>query len=100
TSSFTAGAAVSVTRDMTLGSGTSFSASTFTHNVGRDFSNNGTTTFTASTGLFNFNGAAAQVIGGSASTAFNSVTIANTSGGVSLGASETVGGTLTLTSGT
>jgi MSHA biogenesis protein MshQ len=98
TSRFTAGAAVTVTRDMTLGSGTSFSAGSFTHNIGRDFTNDGTT-FTAGTSTFNFNGSAAQVIGGSASTTFNRLTIANTSGDVALAKDETVSTLLTLTSG-
>jgi len=98
TASATAGNAISVGRDFTLGAGTTFNAASFTHNVGRNFTNNGAT-FTASTSTINLNGAAAQVIGGTSSTTFNGLTIANTSGGVSLGANETANGTLTLTSG-
>ena len=98
TASFTAGNALTVSRDVTLGAGTTFNAGTATHNVGRNFTNNGAT-FSASTGTFNFNGSAAQAIGGTASTTFNGLTIANTAGGVSLGANETANGTLTLTSG-
>jgi hypothetical protein len=98
TTTFTAGGAMTVTRDVTLGGGTTFNAGTWTHNVGRNFTNNGAT-FTASTGTFNFNGSTAQAIGGTSASTFNSLTIANTGGGVSLGANETANGTLTLTSG-
>lgn len=98
TATFTAGNALTVARDFTLGAGTTFNAGTSTHNVGRNFTNNGAT-FSASTGAFNFNGSSAEVIGGTSSTTFNGLTIANTSGGVSLGANETANGTLTLTSG-
>jgi len=98
TASFTAGNALTVGDDITLGAGTTFSAGSYTHNVGGDLINNGAT-FTASTSTINLNGAAAQVIGGTSSTTFNSLTIANTGGGVSLGANETANGTLTLTSG-
>ncbi len=66
-------------------------------NIAGNFVNNGT--FTAGTSTVNLNGGAAQTIGGSAGTTFNNVTIANTSGGVSLTMPQTVGGTLTLTSG-
>jgi hypothetical protein len=98
TATFTAGNALTVARDFTLGAGTTFSAASYTHNVARNFTNNGGT-FSASTGTINLNGAAAQVIGGTSSTTFNNLTIANTAGGVSLGANETVNATLTLTSG-
>jgi fibronectin-binding autotransporter adhesin len=98
TATFTAGNALTVSRDFTLGAGTTFNAASYTHNVARNFTNNGGT-FSASTGTINLNGAAAQVIGGTSSTTFNNLTIANTAGGVSLGANETVNGTLTLTSG-
>jgi len=98
TASFTAGNALTVTRDITLGAGTTFNAASYTHNVGRNFTNNGAT-FTAGSSTINLNGAVAQTIGGTSSTTFNNLTIANTAGAVSLGANETVNGTLTLTSG-
>ncbi len=56
-----------------------------------------TGTFTQGIGTVTFDGAAAQAINGA--TTFNNLIVANTSGGVSLGASHTVSGTLTLTSG-
>jgi hypothetical protein len=98
TGTFTAGNALTVTRDVTLGAGATFNAGSATHNVGRNFTNNGAT-FTASTSTINLNGAAAQAIGGTSSTTFNNLKIANTAGGVSLGINETANGTLTLTSG-
>jgi fibronectin-binding autotransporter adhesin len=97
TAAATAGNAITVGRDFTLGAGTTFNAASYTHNIGRNFTNNGAT-FTAGTSTINLNGAAAQIIGGTSSTTFNNL-IANTAGGVSLGANETANGTLTLTSG-
>lgn len=101
TESTTAAAALTVGGNFTMGTGTTFNASSFTHNVAGNFSNSGT--FTASTGAFNFNGAAAsQTITGA--TTFNDLTVANTfpSGSLSLAATSnvTVGNNLTLTSGT
>lgn len=98
TAAFTAGNALTVTRDLTLGAGTTFSAGSATHSVGEDFINNGAT-FTAGASTITLNGAAAQSIGGTSATTFNNLTIANTAGGVSLGANETANGTLRLTSG-
>jgi aspartate 1-decarboxylase len=57
-----------------------------------------TGSFTQGTGTVSFDGGTAQAINGT--TTFNNLTIANTSGGVSLGASHTIDGTLTLSSGT
>ena len=55
--------------------------------------------FTARTKTVTFNGATAQSIGGSASTSFYNLAIANTYGGVALGINTTTTNTLTLTSG-
>ncbi len=65
-------------------------------NIAGNLTNNGT--FTASSGSVIFNGAVAQTISGNAPT-FNNLTINNTSGGVTLGVSTTVLGTLTLSLG-
>ena len=66
--------------------------------TGGNWTNNGT--FTANTNTVNFNGAGApaQVVGGSAVTSFNNLTIANTGAGVSLGQNANVNAVLTLTS--
>jgi hypothetical protein len=68
-----------------------------TINVSGNWTNNGT--FTANSNTVNFNGASAQTISGSSNNNFNHLTINNTSGGVTLGSNQTVGGGLTLTSG-
>lgn len=107
------GAVVSNTSDVNNTTGTITNSSTFTltgvftnaatangngtWNIAGNFVNNGT--FTAGTSTVNLNGGAAQTIGGTAGSSFFNVTIANTSGGVSLTKPQTVGGTLTLTSG-
>jgi hypothetical protein len=99
TQSSTAGAALTIGGPFALGSGTTFSASTFTHNLAGDFSHSGT--FNANTSTFVFNGSASQALAGTATnTIFNSVTMSNAAG-LNLPASHdlTVSGTLTLTSG-
>jgi uncharacterized protein DUF6701 len=86
----TATATITVPGSFTLGSGTTFSGATFTHDVAGDFSNNGAT-FNGDTSTFNLNGASAQTIGGSASTTFNNLTISS-SAGVTIGRDTTVAG--------
>src|SRR5215213_9753395 len=67
-----------------------------TINVSGNWTNNGT--FSANTNTVNFNGGAAQVIGGSSVTTFNNLTIANANvPGVSLGQNANVNAVLTLT---
>jgi autotransporter-associated beta strand protein len=81
---------------LTISAGT-LTATSATMNLAGNYSNGGT--FTHNSGTVNFNGSTAQTIGGSASSTFNNLTIANTSGGVSLTKNETVSGVLTLTNG-
>jgi predicted outer membrane repeat protein len=64
-----------------------------TINVSGNWTNNGT--FTANTNTVNFNGSAAQVIGGSSVTTFNNLTIANPVS-VTLGLNANVNAVLTL----
>jgi hypothetical protein len=59
--------------------------------------NNGAVTLTGKATTVTFNGTTAQIIGGSSSTTFNNLTI--NGAGVTLATTETVNGTLTLTSG-
>src|SRR4029079_9252004 len=66
-----------------------------TINVSGNWTNNGT--FTANTNTVNFNGSAAQLIGGSSVTTFNNLTVANAVSGVSLGQNANVNAVLTLT---
>ncbi|HUI30215.1 MAG TPA: T9SS type A sorting domain-containing protein [Candidatus Acidoferrales bacterium] len=80
-----------------LGSGTAFTAGAFIHSIAGSWVNNGGT-FTSTGSTIGFNGSAAQTIGGTSASAFNNLSI-NNSNGVSLGASVSIAGTLTLTSG-
>ena len=68
-----------------------------TFNIGGSWTNNGT--FNPGTSTVIFNGSSAQTIGGSTSSSFNNLDIANTSGGVSLTRPTIVGGNLILSSG-
>jgi hypothetical protein len=68
-----------------------------TTNVAGNFGSGGTLT-TSGTGTINFNGGAAQTIG--TYTTYNDISINNTSGGVTLTGTTTIGGTLTVTTGT
>jgi autotransporter-associated beta strand protein len=79
----------------TIGSGTTFNASTFSHSVAGNWTNNGT--FTASTGTINFDGVT-QSIGGSNSTTFNNLTLSN-SGTKTFGIAQNAGGVLNIATG-
>lgn len=96
TPSATAAAAVTVGGNFSVGSGCTFGAGSYSHNIAGTFTNDGT--FTASTSTINLNGSSAQTIGGATSTTFNNLTVNNASG-VSLSTSATVNSTLTLTNG-
>ncbi|MES1260047.1 MAG: hypothetical protein ABUL71_05575 [Gemmatimonadota bacterium] len=94
----TAAAIINFNGDVTLGSGTTFNASTFSHVLKGTWTNNGAT-FTAGTSTFTLNGASTQTITGSSRTSFNNVTLNNASG-LTLVTSATIVGTMTFTSGT
>jgi hypothetical protein len=64
--------------------------------IGGNWSNNGT--FSAGTSLVNFNGNAAQSIGGNNTTAFYNLTL-NNSNGLSLSLNTSLNGTITFTNG-
>src|SRR5947199_253153 len=72
--------------------------STTMNTSGKSTNNGGSaTTFTANGKTVNFNGSSLQTIGGSTSTTFDNLTIANPGAGVTLGINTNVNGTLTLT---
>lgn len=79
---------------LTISTGTLTSTSA-TMNLAGGFTNNGT--FTHNSGIVNFNGSAAQTIGGGV-TSFNSLTVTNPAG-VTLGVNTIVGGVLDLAGG-
>ncbi|MBI3375552.1 MAG: hypothetical protein HY017_27865 [Betaproteobacteria bacterium] len=99
----TAGGAMTVAGNFTIGTNATFTAITaigtsgFTHSVGGDWQNDAT--FTANRSTISFNGGAAQAIKGTSATTFRGLTIANTSGDVTITTSPTVTGLLTFTSG-
>jgi hypothetical protein len=66
-SSATAASGLTFKGNTTIGSGTTFDASTYTHYVERDWTNNGGT-FTPSTSSFHFTGTTEQTINGSAAS--------------------------------
>ncbi|MFI5253384.1 MAG: beta strand repeat-containing protein, partial [Bacteroidota bacterium] len=97
TNGVTLGATLTVNGSLTIGSGATLNTGSSNINSQGGWTNNGT--FNAGSNIVNFNGSSAQVIGGTTSTAFNNMTI-NDASGVSLGTSESIGGALTLTTGT
>jgi len=82
TANASAGGILTIAGNVNLNSGT-FTAGGYTHNVAGNWINNGGT-FTGGAGVINFNGTAAQSIGGNVSTTFNTLDI-NNSVGVLLG---------------
>jgi hypothetical protein len=92
----TAGNAITITGAFTIGSGTTFSAGSYSHSVKGEFSNAGT--FNANTSTTTFNGTASQTISGASTTTFYNITI-NNSNGVTLSTPANVSNLLTMTSG-
>ncbi|MES2779318.1 MAG: hypothetical protein V4651_05405, partial [Bacteroidota bacterium] len=70
------------------------SGSSFSMSVAGNWVNNGT--FNGRTGTVTFNGTSVQDISGTTTTAFNSITITNTSAPVTLSSNINIAGTLTL----
>lgn len=92
-------AAITVNNDLTIAAG-ALNANNFNIAVKGNWINNASgAAFTGGTATVTFNGAAAQVIGGSYSTAFNNLVIANTTAAVTLQANAGIGGNLTVNAG-
>ena len=86
--------------NLTINTGATLSvgSSNYALTLGGDFTNNGT--FTAGTGTVTLNGTSTQKVGGTSTTTFYNLTMNNNSAyGVTLGNSEIVSNTLTLTGG-
>jgi len=96
TVSTTAVAALTIGGTVTLGSGTTFTAGSFTHNVAGNWTNNGGT-FTNTGSTINLNGTTQAVNGSNAST-FNNLTLAG-SGTKTFSGIETISGMLSISSG-
>jgi hypothetical protein len=90
-----AAAALTIGGDVTLGSGTDFTTGAFTHNVGGNWINNGTT-FTNTGSTINFNAGSPQNIGGSNSTTFNNLAL-SASGTKTFGIATFISGNLSIT---
>ena len=80
--------------NVTLGSGSSFTAGSFTHNVIGNWTNNGAT-LDNSGSTFNFNGVGTQTIGGTATNTFNNLNINDTTN-VYFSSNLALTGTLTI----
>jgi autotransporter-associated beta strand protein len=89
TGTLTLGANAITLRGLTVSAGT-LTSTTNTLSLYGNFSSNGT--FTHNSGAVSFTGGSAQTIGGTSVTTFNNLTIANTSGGVSLNQDVNVSG--------
>ena len=97
TASTTAAQVLTVNGNFTLGTGTTFGAASYSHDVKGNFSNSGT--FSGATSTLTLSGTSAQTISGSSATTFNALTINNANGVTLSGVDVTVGATLTFTSG-
>jgi hypothetical protein len=96
----TLGAALTVTGNLTITTGT-FSSNNFNLGVAGNWTNNvATTAFTAGTDTVTFNGTTAQTIGGTFATAFNNLTIASTASTVTQTANTSTTGNLSVSTGT
>ena len=91
-------AAMTFDGNVTLGSGTSFTAGAFTHTIVGNWTNNGAT-LDNSGSTFNFNNTSNQIIGGTASNTFNNLNINNPTN-VYVPNNLTLSGTLILSSST
>ncbi|MFD2286308.1 hypothetical protein GJU39_00105 [Pedobacter petrophilus] len=92
----TAAAAITVNNDITIGTGVTFAASSFTHTLEGNWTNNGT--FNASTGTIIFSGAKTVNIKGA--TTFNTLTINKTANTIPVTLLSNVSATLVnITSG-
>ena len=88
----TAGSGLTVLGNLTIGSGTTFAAGTYTHNIAGNFANSGT--FTAGSSTIALNGTTQSITG---ATTFNNLTLAGS--GTKTFANNTTSNTFTINSG-
>ncbi|KAB1158224.1 YDG domain-containing protein, partial [Flavobacterium luteum] len=91
----TAGGALNVNGNLTIGNTAKFVGGSFIHSVAGNWTNDGTYTAIGST--INFDGTGAQAIAGNTVTTFNDITIAKTAGTLSVNTDANVGDDLTFT---
>lgn len=92
--------AITVGNNLTLSAGT-LNANNFNISVAGSWLNNASTSaFAGSTATVTFNGTAAQTLGGTYATTFNNLTVSNVGNTVTSAVNCTVGGNLTVASGT
>lgn len=96
TASATAAQVLTVDGNFSIGNGTTFSASTFSHGVKGNWTNDGT--FNGNTSTFTLNGTSAQSIGGGNSTTFSTLVISN-SNNITLNKGTNVSTLLTMSTG-
>lgn len=95
-----ASTALDIQSNLTINSTSTFGAGTsLTHNVGGNWSNSGTFSYTTGNTI-TFNGAANQDISGSSTTSFNNLTNSNSSTGLTLNQGILVSGTLSMSGAT
>ena len=88
-----AGGPLTISGNLFINSGATFGASTFTHSIAGNFTNNGTVN--PGTSIIVFNGTSPQTLAGV--TTFNSLKVNNVNG-ITLADNETINDTLTLSS--
>ncbi len=92
--------AITVNGNLLISAGT-LNANNFAITIKGNWTNNvSTSAFTAGTAIVTFSGTTAQSIGGTFSTSFNNLTVANTASTVTLNANATIAGNLSVSSGT
>lgn len=95
-----AASSLTIGGSVTLGSGSTFTGGSYTHYVAGNWTNNGGT-FNSTGSTIDFNGTAAQSIGGSSSTTFNNLTLSGSGAGATttFAVSLTMNGNLDISSG-
>lgn len=93
-------ASITIANDLTITTGT-LNANNFNITIAGNWTNNASgTAFTAGSGIVTFNSTTAKIIGGTFSTTFNNLIIANTVSTISLGVNISITGNLSVNTGT